>query len=237
MMKNINQKSYRYLARVSLLSFAGLFAHGFVNNALAATYAIQFLPDSGYGSLMNDAGDVVGGITKISSCYPRYPSCYTKNTLAVWRHGKAKAIPLPVPDGLPFITVRGMNSAGWIAGTISDQAVVWEPNTTGYTLHNLGLLPGNTIARVAGIDDFNRVVGYNTITDIAAPNAAPFLWDPVNGLSDLTVQGFPNDIPLAISPNGTVALTSSWYQLDLPGKVNLNAPPPPRLNRRSVGGN
>jgi hypothetical protein len=44
---------------------------------------------------------------------------------------------------------------------------------------------------------------------------------------DLSAQGFPNESPIAISPGGTVALSSSWYRLGDPSSVVSLAPPPP----------
>lgn len=181
---------------------------------------------------MNDAGDIVGIIQTPGPCFP-YPSCQVKNTVVAWPAGKQKSVPLPAPEGQPFIAVSGMNAAGWLAGTVSNhlvdfapQPVAWEPSEGGYALHTIGLLPGNTIARVAGIDDRNRVVGYSTESTIAPANAAPFVWDPIGGLRNLTALGFPNEIPLALSLHGTVALSGSWYRLDTPGVVTPNAPPP-----------
>ena len=181
---------------------------------------------------MNDAGDIVGVIQTPGRCFP-YPSCWVNNTVVVWPAGQQRAIPLPAPEGQPFIAVSGLNAAGWLAGTVSSglvdfapQPVAWEPSESGYTLHAIGLLPGNTIARVAGIDDLNRVVGYSTDSTIAPLNAAPFVWDPVGGLRNLTASGFPNEIPLALSPHGAVALLKGWYRLDEPGVVTPNAPPP-----------
>ncbi len=232
-MKTTTLPPYSTATRPMIFIAAGLLAIGVNNTATAATYGMQLLSASGGGSLMNDAGDIVGNISKVSSCFPTYPSCLTESTLVVWPKGKGKPIPLPAPTDYSSISVSGINSAGWIAGSASiaqvgfgPQPVAWEPTPTGYTLHTIGLLPGNTIARVAGIDDANRVVGYSTEPAIGPPNAAPFVWDPVGGLKDLTTLGFPNEIPLAISPNGTVALLGSWYQLDTPNTVTPNTLPP-----------
>ncbi len=229
-MKKINEKKY-WGGLVSVAAFS-LLIGGFSHSASAVTYGIKFVAARG-GGIMNNAGTIVGTNITLGDCFPTYPSCYSKNTTVVWPAAGASPIPLPVPVALPFLTISGINSAGWIAGTASifsgdfkPQAVVWKPGTSGYTAQELGLLPGNTIAKVAGIDNQNRVVGYNTVTDINPQNAAPFLWDPIGGLSNLTAQGFPNEIPLDISPNGTVALLKSWVQLDVPGVVNQNVVTP-----------
>ena len=227
-MKKMSEKKYS----VGLLSAAAasLLIGGFSITASAATtYAMKFVAALG-GGIMNDAGTIVGTNVTLGACFPTYPSCLSKNTTVVWPTAGANPIPLPAPAGLPFLAISGINSTGWIAGTASvfsadfkPQAVVWLPGEGGYSLQQLGLLPGNTIAKVAGIDDKNRVVGYNTTTDIYPPNAAPFLWSNTGGLVNLTDQGFPNEIPLDISPNGTVALLNKWFQLDIPGVVKANA--------------
>jgi len=218
--------------RLRFVTFAAVCVVGAINDVSAATYGVQIISATGGGSLMNDAGDIVGVIQTHGPCFP-YPSCWVNNTVVVWPAGKQQPVTLPAPADRPFIAVSGMNAAGWLAGTASSglvgfapQPVAWEPSESGYTLHNIGLLPGNTIARVAGIDDLNRVVGYSTDSTIGPPNAAPFVWDPIGGLRNLTDSGFPNEIPLALSPHGTVALLSSWYRLDTPGVVTPNAPPP-----------
>ena len=220
------------MARIHCVTFATVCVVGAIHDVSAATYGVQIISATGGGSSMNDAGDIVGVIQKPGHCFP-YPSCWVNNTVVVWPAGKQQPVILPVPADRPYITVNGMNAAGWLAGTASSglvgfapQTVAWEPSESGYTLHNIGLLPGNTIARVAGIDDLNRVVGYNTDSTIAPPNAAPFVWDPIGGLRNLTDSGFPNEIPLALSPHGTVALLNSWYRLDTPGVVTPNAPSP-----------
>jgi len=232
-MKKTKRPRFQGLAlRLRFVTFAAWCVVGVVNDVLAATYGVQLISATGGGSLMNDAGDIVGVIQTPGPCFP-YPSCQVKNTVVVWPAGKQRAVPLPSPADRPFIAVSGMNAAGWLAGTASSglvgfapQPVAWEPSESGYTLHNIGLLPGNTIARVAGIDDLNRVVGYSTDSAIGPPNAAPFVWDPIGGLRNLTDSGFPNEIPLALSPHGTVALLSSWYRLDTPGVITPNAPTP-----------
>lgn len=232
-MKKTKHPRFQGLAlRLRFVTFAAWCVVGVVNDVLAATYGVQLISATGGGSLMNDAGDIVGVIQTPGPCFP-YPSCQVKNTVVVWPAGKQRGVPLPSPADRPFIAVSGMNAAGWLAGTASSglvgfapQPVAWEPSESGYTLHNIGLLPGNTIARVAGIDDLNRVVGYSTDSAIGPPNAAPFVWDPIGGLRNLTDSGFPNEIPLALSPHGTVALLSSWYRLDTPGVITPNAPTP-----------
>ena len=221
-------------AAFAALALAGTMLGGFSSQASAETYAIDFVTAVGGGSLLNDAGTLVGVNRTVGFCPAPYPSCYSENTVVVWPANGGSPVPLPAPPGLPELSPSGLNAAGWIAGTASvfssdfkPQAVVWKPNGVGYTVQELGLLPGNTIAKVAGIDRFNRIVGYNKITNILAPDAAPFLWSETGGLSNLTAQGFPNDIPLAISPNGTVALTDRWFRLNVPGVVTPNAALPP----------
>jgi hypothetical protein len=229
-------------AGLAAVALASSLLSGFSHVAVAETYAIEFIAAQGKGFLLNDAGTMVGINTTRGWCPGPYPACYSLDTVVAWPAGGGSPVPLPAPPGLPQLLPRGMNAAGWIAGTASvfsvdfrPQPVVWQPNTVGYSVQQLGLLPGNTLAKVAGIDDFNRVVGYDTIDNILPPNAAPFLWSPAGGLSNLTDQGFPNDIPLAISPKGTVALSYRWYKLDVPGVVTPNAALPPGFVGASSG--
>ncbi len=232
-MKSMQLRKVRFAVRRQCLAAAALGISLLVSHdsaAMAETYAIDFVTAVGGASILGDDGEIIGLERLRGFCPAPYPSCYGKDRVVVWPAQGGNPVPLPAPSGLPFLSPAGMNKLGWIAGTASSfsvdfkpQAVVWKPDGVGYSVQELGLLPGNTIARVAGIDNFNRVVGYNTITNILAPDAAPFQWSPSGGLTNLTLSGFPNDIPLDISPKGTVALNSFWYRLDAPGVVTPNA--------------
>ena len=195
-----------------------------------AMYAVDFVDSPATGSAMNDQG-VVAGVrsTLPPGCTPS--TCAPISETVVW-NGDA-VIPLPGLPGFSTITVRGINASGWLAGFAGDptttgaRAVVWKPTGASYTAIDLGVLPGTTSSWAAGIDDLGRAVGWST-TGGAFPTAtAPFVWSEATGLVDLTTLGFPNDIPLAISPNGAVATPGYWYRLGDPDSVTALAAPPP----------
>jgi hypothetical protein len=140
--------------------------------------------------------------------------------------------PLPRLPGFPTVTPVGINASGWVAGYAGDpfgtgaRAVVWKRIGTTYTAIDLGVLPGTSSSWAAGIDDRGRAIGWSTTGGAIPAATAPFVWTEAGGLVDLTAQGFPNDMPLAVSPGGTVATAEFWYRLDDPASVTPLAPPP-----------
>jgi probable HAF family extracellular repeat protein len=109
--------------------------------------------------------------------------------------------------------------------TVATHAVVWQPDGISYTGIDLGVLPGTATSEAIGIDNLGRVVGWSTTLNFP-PNGSPFMWSEATGMVDLSAQGFPDDIPLAISPGGAVATPGYWYQLDDPASgVPLPSPP------------
>jgi len=136
--------------------------------------------------------------------------------------------------GLSGITVTGMNAQGWVAGFAgfpytTTHAVVWKSvgSTVDktYVAIDLGNLPGKTISTAIGIDDLGRVVGWST-TQNFPPSGAPFMWTEAGGMVDLSAEGFPLEMPMAISPGGAVATVESWYRLGDPASVVAMPPPP-----------
>jgi probable HAF family extracellular repeat protein len=188
-------------------------------------YVADFVSTAAFGVAMNDSGDVTG------TSYPD-PGCgsFCLPTLetVVWRGGDR--IVLPAIPGLTGIYVNGINNEGWVTGLAgfpgtTTHAVVWQPNGNEYEAIDLGTLPGTTISYAVGIDDLGRVVGWSTTSNFP-PQGSPFMWSESTGMVDLSAEGFPDEIPLAISPGGTVATVFTWYQLGDPNSVVAMPSPP-----------
>jgi len=192
---------------------------------VAGVYVADFVATAATGAAMNDLGDVAGTSYPDPGCGP---FCLPPLDTVVWRAGNR--IVLPALPGFTGIYVRSINNQGWVAGfagfpSTTTRAVVWKPNGTGYQIINLGVLPGTTRSEAVGIDDQGRVVGWST-TGSFPPTGAPFVWTEATGMQDLSAQGFPDELPLAISPGGTVATASAWYRLGDPGSVSFLPPAP-----------
>ena len=226
--------SARLLVAAALLGLLAATVTGLAPAVVAAdpptSYAVEFVSAAARNAVMNDRGVIAGvRLTLLPGCTPA--TCAPTPELVVWSGGTV--IPLPLLPGWSSITAVGINASGWVAGYAGDptstgaRAVVWKPMGASYTAIDLGVLPGTTSSWAAGIDDSGRAVGWST-TGGAFPTAtAPFVWSEATGLVDLTAQGFPNDMPQAVSPGGTVATPAYWYRLDDPSSVTRLASPPP----------
>ncbi|MFO0984245.1 MAG: hypothetical protein U1E76_21405 [Planctomycetota bacterium] len=199
-------------------------------------YVVDFVDASSFGVSMNDMGDVIGTSYEDNGCGP---FCMPPLDTVVWR-GDQRII-LPKLPTWGEIWVKAINNAGWIVGFAGDsfwtahRAVVWKPAGASYQVIDLGVLPGTTSSEATGIDDQGRVVGWSTTTDFP-PAGSPFAWTEAGGMLDLSAQGYPDDMPFAISPGGTVATVDRWYHLGDPTSVTSMAPPPPgfRLEAGSI---
>ncbi len=199
--------------------------------ATAALYAADFVSTAATGVAMNDAGDVTGTSYRDTGCGS---FCLPPLDTVVWRAGKR--IVLPLVPGFDTITVRGINADGWVAGYAgligtTTHAVVWKPVGDTYQAIDLGTLPGKTISDAIGIDDLGRAVGWSSTLNFP-PVGSPFMWTESGGMVDLGAQGFPAEIPLALSQGGTVATAAFWYRLEDPGSVT---PMPPAPSGFSIG--
>jgi probable HAF family extracellular repeat protein len=219
-----------WLLVATLLSASGLAASepevSGQTEALPSTYVADFVATAATGIAMNDAGDVVGTSYQDIGCGP---FCLPPLDTVVWRGGLR--IVLPKVPGLSDIFPRAINNQGWVVGFAggywtTHHAVLWKPTGNTYVAIDLGVLPGTTISEAAGVDDLGRVVGWSKTSNFP-PDGSPFLWTESAGMVDLSDQGFPDEQPLAVSPGGTVATASSWYQLDDPASV-VSMPPPPQ---------
>ncbi|MEK7701979.1 MAG: hypothetical protein AAB418_08245 [candidate division NC10 bacterium] len=221
--------------RLALAGLLGLLAVAAASPAPAtaaepAAYSVDFVSSPAWGNAMNDQGVAVGVLATLppgctpSTCAPVYQT-------VVWSGDMV--IPLPLLPGFSTVTAVSINASGWVAGYAGDptttgaRAVVWKPTGTSYTVINLGVLPDTTSSWAAGIDDLGRAVGWSTDVGAFPTTTAPFVWTEASGMVNLAAQGFPNDIPLAISPGGTVATPDYWYRLGQPSSVTPLASPPP----------
>lgn len=189
-----------------------------------SSYTVDFVSTAAFGTDLNTAGDVIGRSYRDVGCGP---FCLPPQETVVWHDGER--IVLPMLPGWTGVTVRAINDAGWIVGEAgqrsSTRAALWRPTATGYEAVDLGVLPGKTISTAIGVDDLGRVIGWST-TAFFPPSTAPFLWTESGGLVDLSLLGYPNEMPIDLSPGGTVALSSSWYRLGDPASVTTLPPVP-----------
>lgn len=106
----------------------------------------------GYSSLgaLNQAGDVAFTVNcKISGS--------TAVSAVLWRQGKATFL---AKAGGQQPRINGMNNLGQVAGTVDDQAVVWQPDGSA---RKLGTLGGST-AFAKAINDAGHVVGDSALS-------------------------------------------------------------------------
>lgn len=190
-----------------------------------SSYVVDLVATASFGVDMNDADDVIGTSYPDPGCGS---GCLPPLETVIWKDGSR--IVLPAVPGLSGITVTGVNNAGWVCGYAGLQstithAVVWKPNGNSYTAIDLGNLPGKNVSTAVGIDDLGRVVGWSTTLNFP-PVGAPFMWTELGGMVDLSLLGFPNESPVGISPNGTVATFGYWYQLENTASIAPMAAPP-----------
>ena len=195
---------------------------------IAKIYAADFIATAATGFAMNDAGDVVGTSRLDPGCGP---FCLPPEETVVWRGANRIVLP-PLPAfAWPGVFPKSINNKGWIAGIVGSpysntRAVVWRPSGVTYTITDLGALPGTSFTQVAGMDELGRIVGWANDAPVFPRIAAPFVWTDAGGMVDLAKQGFPNDMPLAVSPNGRVATFNFHYQLGNPASA-VPMPTPP----------
>lgn len=217
--------------RLARAVLAGLPAFAAANAAAQpTTYAVDFVSTAADGLAMNDRGMIAGVQFRIpAGCTPS--TCAPVRQVVVWSP-EDSVTPLPLLPGFSTVTPVGINDDGWVAGYAGDapfgaaRAVVWKPSATGYTAIDLGVLPGHASSWAAGIDDQERAVGWSTTGGAIPTSTAPLVWTEATGLVNLAAQGFPNDLPLAVSPGGAVATPDFWYRLGDPSSVRRLAPPP-----------
>jgi len=193
--------------------------------SLAPEYTVEFVASPASASAMNGSGEIAGGSYLDNGCGP---FCMPPHETVEWRAGER--IVLPDLPGLTGSTATDINDAGWVVGYAGSywfpRAVVWQPVGNTYQALDLGFLPGTNKSRAVGIDDQNRVVGWSTDGNAIFPVAAPFSWSVSTGMVDLSLLGYPDEEPLAMSPGGAVATATAWYRLGDASSVTPMATPP-----------
>ncbi len=195
-------------------------------SAIASMYAVDFISTAATGADMNDAGDVIGTSYLDPGCGS---FCLATQETVVWRGGVRMV--LPSVAGRTGIYPSSINNQGFIAGVsglpgVNTHAAVWTPRQGGYSVQDLGALPGMSETTTGGLDDQGRVVGWSTTGGAIPTAAAPFLWTQAGGMVNLASLGYPNDIPEAMSPGGAVSTATGWYQLGNPASFTPLPPPP-----------
>lgn len=81
------------------------------------------------------------------------------------------AVLLPLPAGASSSWALDLNDAGVVVGVVSafsspefaGRAVAWVPDPKGgWTVHELGALPGNTIGQATALNNLGDIVGYSS---------------------------------------------------------------------------
>jgi hypothetical protein len=194
------------------------------SEAVPRQYVVDFLATSGEVVDINEAGQVIGERNIDEGCDPF--CVIVPSEAGVW--DERGFTPLPMQPDWSWVILEGISADGWIVGTAylfdDIRGIVWKPNGPDYDIIEIGNLPDTDFSTVTGIDDHNRVIGFN---DRQFPlEFKPFVWTEAGGLVDLTDLGFPSYAPEAISPAGTVAYLFGWYELDVPGVVHENTATP-----------
>lgn len=163
---------------VGATSFAG---------ATAPQYSVQFINPSNGAAAMNEGGDVVGT---------------SSSPLRGWvSRGGALGTLLPLPAGMVSSWVNDINDNGVIVGAagpfyspeFGGKAVAWVPDGAGgYTIQQLGTLPGHTASNAAAVNNLGDIVGYS----MSGGFRYPVLFTAPGGVQDLSFTGIfdPADI-------------------------------------------
>ncbi len=131
---------------------------------------------------MNQAGAVVGRTTSAGN---------ERGWIAA--HGQALTL-LPLPPGRISSWANRINDQGVIAGTVSPTyspefngvAALWTPNGSGgYTVEELGILPGCYSSNATALNNVGDIVGYS-----------------FNGMYRLPTQFIPGGTPVSLASTG-----------------------------------
>jgi hypothetical protein len=125
------------------------------------SYTVEFLGAATGATAMNQSGRMVG----------TSPLAPANERGWVASHGSPLA-PLPLPSGRMSSRVYDINDAGVIAGAVSSVSyadpsfgavgALWIPNGSGgYTIQELGKLPGDIGSAVTALNNVGDVVGYS----------------------------------------------------------------------------
>lgn len=202
-----------------------LFAAASFDRALAQSppsYTAEFLGSATGASAMNQSGQMISTQTLAPADERGF----------VAGHGSPLA-PLPLPPGRMSSRVYDINDAGVIAGAVSSVsyadpnfgavAALWIPNGSGgYTIQELGKLPGDIGSAATAMNNVGDVVGYSR----GGMYSRAVLFTAPGGILDLTPTG-------AFDPRGIndqrvmVCYSTHCSRLDLNTMVlqDLGLPP------------
>lgn len=208
------------LSRLAALALAAA-----AGPALAQMVAIDFIATAASATVMSPDGRVVAGTVSLppacSGCAPTF------NVPAIWADGRRQLLDLPA--GTATISFAGISPQGWVAGSAMSldstrgRAMLWRPAGDSFQALDLGTLPGDEGATIAGIDHQHRVFGTSSTWFVSA---TPFVWTSEAGMSSLVEAGYPAESPSAVSPGGTIATPTLTYRYGDPGSVEAVAPAP-----------
>lgn len=210
--------------RSSLPSYAGTMllgvaaATGSASAQSAPTYGVEFLGSATFVVALNEAGTCVGW-TSVGSA------------LRGWVAGPGSPVtPLPLPPGRQSSTAADVNSAGVVVGAVGSGnspefgglAAAWYPDGQGgYTVVELGALPGHASSNATAVDDLGDIVG----TSSAGMFSYPVLFTAPGGPQDLSATGIGT--PKAVN-DLRVVVDGGAKRLDLAtGVVQTVGLPPP----------
>jgi probable HAF family extracellular repeat protein len=167
-------------------SFAG--ATGGARAATLPLYSVDVVVPNGIATALNEAGDIVGW--QYSNYSPR-AFAYTSGQLSL----------LPTPADRPLSVARDVNDAGAIVGyayktTIDEpgNAMRWTLGPSGWTVQDLGFLPGDLVSEATGVNDAGKIVGRSNPRSFL--NEHGFLYTDSQGMTAL-LPGYtfvPQDI-------------------------------------------
>lgn len=122
-------------------------------------YTVEFLGVATAATGLNDSGLAIGWTSSAGA------------NLRGWVAGNGSGVTLlPLPPGRASSMVYGINDAGVIVGHVatgsspefSGVAAVWTPIVGGgYSVQELGTLPGSAVSRAVAINNGNDIVGFS----------------------------------------------------------------------------
>jgi hypothetical protein len=156
------------------------------------SYRPEFLGTVASSTAINASGWIVG-TTPLAPANER-----------AWIAGPSSPVtPLPLPPGRMSSRANDINDAGVIAGVVSSAsyadpsfggiAALWIPNGSGgYTIQELGTLPGDLGSTASALNDVGDVVGYSQ----GSMYRRAVLFTSPSGIQDLTPTGAfdPQDV-------------------------------------------
>jgi len=205
------------LVAVCLIRMAGRAAAG-----EPPTYTAQFITpgiSAINAAAMNEAGDVVGTSTTGSGGWVS--------------HAGAPAVLLPLPPGTQFAFANDISDTGVIVGSVGPtsspgfgKAAAWFPDGAGgYSVQQLGALPGHVSSDATAVNNVGDIVGYSSNGTFRLP----VLFTAPGGIQDLSATGVFD--PVDINDQRVLidhSFTCKRLDLDTMEVEDLGVPAPAR---------